>query len=291
MRDREGKVPVSPDRTMEAQSSQDPVEEWLLLWTALRRLECRDRAEAAIREFTAGRAEAEPVQISFGEVLKRLDAFCVSRAGGKDAARPAPGQDEPGRSRIPIWMFEPANRERFLARSDYLFPNRADSEDAFHNYVLERKDTRYKDPRTIPSSLDMDLNNFDPLRIELLPYLLQRFAFYCRREIRRKGISIIAGRGRGVESDSYPAPSLEPLDSEGTPEEIMLRRETEMAIADCIEGLPARRRAVAEMLLLQDLPREDAAAMLHITLENLKMRLCRARQDLLQCLSSKGYSI
>ena len=56
LRDREDKVSASPDSTMEAQSSKDPVEEWLLLWTALRRLECRDRAEAAIREFRAGRA-------------------------------------------------------------------------------------------------------------------------------------------------------------------------------------------------------------------------------------------
>ncbi|WP_380701204.1 RNA polymerase sigma factor SigW [Salinithrix halophila] len=71
-----------------------------------------------------------------------------------------------------------------------------------------------------------------------------------------------------------------------TPEESLIRRETEREIILALEGLPSRYRSVMILRYMQQLPLADIGEILHLPVTTVKIRVHRGRKALRSQLAS-----
>lgn len=282
-------------RSSIAREDDGALEDWVLLWTALRRLGSREQALSALRAVgDCSQGADPPKRAPLVHVVDRIHAGCETSGIEESSAGTAPtarGADEPERGRLRCWLADPARRRQLLAIALFVLSNREDAEDAVHAYFAPREDRRKKEPCPLPSRLDMDLDNYDPTRGELLPYLESRFKFFCqsRREERESRIareiplSMTFDDGAELEVEFVGF-------SSASPEEDALRSERYAAILDCVERLPRLQRAVVVLHYFKERSCEEAAAANGLAVGYVKVLLSRARHNLRPCLARKGLS-
>ncbi len=100
---------------------------------------------------------------------------------------------------------------------------------------------------------------------------------HLRREVRQKTVSLTREDGDEENVKEWDVPVTS---GDEVPESALDRRETILAVRRAVEELPPDQKAVIVMRDLNDLPYQDIADALGISLGTLKSRLSRGRQNL-----------
>jgi RNA polymerase sigma factor (sigma-70 family) len=194
--------------------------------------------------------------------------------------RPGREWDEDERRAVLAWLL--SGRVRLLAYAlRWLGPEARweDAEDALQDFCL--------------ANLGTVLRCYDPVRGELLPYFVRCFRNWCSKERRRRFTRArrmpTRSLDQAVEAHEKDAgfPPLALADPNPGPEARVVAADLLDILWDCTRDLPVRYRAVVESVA-GGRTYEEIAAGLAISRGAVKVRMCRARQMLRDCLRRKG---
>ncbi len=116
-------------------------------------------------------------------------------------------------------------------------------------------------------------------------WLLRIVTNRCYDEIRRqKRQPIQTLEGADADNGDDLDDPINIKDSQALPEDVLVNRQLEKAVQNCIEQLSKENRAVVVLVDLHGMDYQAASDVVHVPLGTIKSRLARARLQLQDCL-------